>query len=333
MSKGVGRVVSERMRSRALVGNALEDPHVRDVPVYLPPGYDDSTRRYPVIFVLVGFGSSGQALLNFNGFGEPLDRRLDRLISRGAMKPCVVVMPDAFTALGGSQYIDSPGTGRYGRYLTKELVRFVDARFRTLPVARHRAVVGKSSGGYGALVHGMTHPDVFGALASHSGDVAFEHCYMHDFPIALGELERAGGVEPWLRKFRAAKKKSHAQIATLNIVAMTACYSPKRGLPLLCDFPFDLRTAAVREPVWRRWLAHDPLRMLPAHARALRSLRLVYLDAGRKDEWNLHLGARAFVDKARALGVKVVHEEFDDGHMDISYRYDVSLPLVSKAIS
>jgi hypothetical protein len=244
-----------------------------------------------------------------------------------------VVMPDCITAYGGSQYLNSRATGRYADHLVRELVPYVDRHFRTLPGARHRAVAGKSSGGYGAMIHGMLHPDVFGALACHSGDMCFEYCYLPDFPATCTAMGQAGGPAAWFRKFRAKVKKSHHDVKVLNIVGMTSCYSPDPRKPLGCDFPFDLETGELRPAVWKKWLALDPLRMLPAHARALRGMRLVYLDAGSRDEWNLHIGARIFSSKAAALKIRHVYQEFDDGHMDVQYRYDVSLPLLAKAIS
>jgi hypothetical protein len=179
----------------------------------------------------------------------------------------------------------------------------------------------------------MTHPEVFSAVASHSGDMYFEYGYLPDFAKAATEMTRAGGPAAWLRKFRAARKKSFALFGVLNIIAMTSCYSPDPRKELGCDFPFDLETGALRAKVWERWLAFDPVRMVRPYAGALRKARLVFLDAGTKDEWNLHLGARNFARRARALGIRLTHEEFDDGHMDVSYRFDVSLPLLAKAIA
>ena len=332
-ARDTGRLVMDRIESRVLRGNPLGDPHVRSLPVYLPPGYDRGSRRYPVIHALTGFTGSGRMLLNYSNFTEPLDARLDRLIGEGRMKPCIVVMPDCFTAYGGSQYLNSRSTGRYADYFIREIVPLVDSRYRTLPESRHRAVMGKFSGGYGAMIHGMWHPDVFSAVGCHSGDMYFEYCYLPDFPKAVTELGRGGGPVAWYRFFQNQPRKAHGLMLVLNILAMTACYSPNPKEPLGCDFPFDLETGEMREAVWRKWLAFDPLRMLPQYARALRSLRLLFLDAGTRDEWNLHLGARMFSRKARAMGIRHVHQEFDDGHMDISYRYDVSLPLLTKAIS
>ncbi|HUK63511.1 MAG TPA: hypothetical protein VLV15_09260, partial [Dongiaceae bacterium] len=152
-------------------------------------------------------------------------------------------------------------------------------------------------------------------------------------PKAATDLHRSGGPAAWLRAFRSLPRKPHHATLTLNMLAMTACYSPAPRKELGFELPFDPATGELIDRVWRRWLTQDPVRMLPKHARALKGLRLLFLDAGLRDEWNLHLGARIFSRRARALGVKHLHAEFDDGHMDISYRYDVSLPLVAKAIA
>jgi S-formylglutathione hydrolase FrmB len=331
-----GRVVLEQVTSRVLAGNPLGDPHVRTVPVYLPPGYDDAAergRRYPVIHVLAGFTGSGRMLLNVTPFGEALDARLDRLIGSGKMKPCIVVMPDCLTAYGGSQYINSRATGRYGDHLIKELVPYIDRRFRTLPGARHRAVAGKSSGGYGAIVHGMWHPDVFSAVACHSGDMAFEYCYQPGFPETVIELEKAGSQRAWLRKFHAAKKKSPSMWSAWNTLGMASCYSPNPSAELGCDLPIDLWTGELIPRVWNKWLALDPVHMVSRHAKALKKLRLCFLDCGTRDQFYLYVGARIFAKRAREHGVRVVHEEFDDNHSDVSYRYDVSLPRLARAIS
>ncbi|MBI5836383.1 MAG: esterase [Candidatus Eisenbacteria bacterium] len=332
-SAAAGTVVLERIASRVLRGNPLGDPSVRTVPVYLPPGYDDGNRRYPVIYLLTGFTGFGLMSLNRSHFTEAMDQRLDRLILSGAMKPCIVVMPDCITTFGGSQYLNSRSTGRYMDHLVRELVPYVDRFYRTRPGPRHRAVVGKSSGGYGALMLGLLHPEIFGAVGSHSGDMCFEYCYLPDIPAACTEMGRAGGPEAWHRRFQAKRKKTHDDLKVLNIVAMTTCYSPDPRGPLGCEFPFDLQTGELRARTWRKWLALDPLRLLPSRAKALRGMRLVYLDAGSRDEWNLHLGARMFSRKAKQLKIRHVFQEFDDGHMDVQYRYDVSLPLLAKAIS
>ena len=327
-----GSVVLEEVESEALKDNAPGDPWMRTVPVYLPPSYGrDANRRYPVCYVLSGFTGRGRMLLNDAPWSPPLDERMDRLIAAGAGE-MILVMPDCFTRFGGSQYLDSTATGRYERHLTAELVPWIDRKYRTLPGREHRGIAGKSSGGYGAIVHAMKHPEVFGAVACHSGDMCFEYCYLPDLPKLVSALQAAGGLEPWLRAFDAKPQKKHEDIAVLNMIAMSANYSPDPGRPLGIDLPCDLESGAFREDVWRRWLAHDPLRMLESHAAALRSMRLLFLDCGVRDEWHLHLGARQFARRLRELSIPHAHEEFDDGHMNVTYRYDVSLPKLARSL-
>ena len=326
-----GTVRIEPVESRVLRDNPLGDPHVREVPVYLPPGYESAEERYPTIYFLTGFTGFGRALLNRRAFEEALDQRLDRLIQEGKMCPAIVVMPDCFTRLGGSQYLDSEATGRYETHLLEELVPLIDAKYRTIPEREQRAVVGKSSGGFGALVLGMRHPDVFGVVACHSGDMGFEYCYLPDFPPAMIQLEKHGGVEGFLQHFYQKPKKGHEDFLTLNVVAMAACYSPNPAKPLRIELPFDERTGELLPDVWERWLAWDPVRMVekPEYESALRRLK-IFLDCGTKDEFRLYAGARMLSAKLRARGIEHVYEEFEDTHMNIPYRYDRSLPWISE---
>ncbi|MGE5175634.1 MAG: alpha/beta hydrolase [Hyphomicrobiales bacterium] len=329
-----GSVQVETIESRALAGNLPGDPHVRDLHVYLPPGYHEQDARYPVVWCLSGFTGRGRMLLNDGTWTPGLADRMDSLIASGRCAPMILALPDCFTHLGGSQYIDSEGLGRYETHVVEELVPHVDARFRTRAGARHRGVMGKSSGGYGAIVLGMRHPDVFGAVADHSGDAYFEYCYGNDFARAARELRAAGGVGPWLERFRARVKKKHEEIGVLNIVAMAAAYSPNPDAPpAYCDLPFDVETGALRDDVWSRWLEHDPVRLAARHAEGLKRLRLLFLDCGTNDEFYLDLGARLLARRLAELGVPHEHQEFEDGHMDISYRYDVSLPKLSAALA
>ena len=329
-----GQVVMERFESAALAGNSAGDPHVRTVPVYLPPSYADAPgRRYPVCFVLTGFTGRGRMLLNDSAWSPALDDRMDALIASGACGEMILVMPDCLTRYGGSQYLDSSATGRYATHLVEELVPHVDRRFRTLPARDHRGVIGKSSGGYGSLVLGMRRPEVFGALACHSGDLCFDYCYRGDVPKFCSLVQQAGGLQKWLEAFEAKRQKGHDDMLALNILAMAAAYSPNPATPPFgVDLPCDLETGAFRPEVWARWLEHDPLHMIESCADALRSLRLLYLDCGTRDEWHLHHGARLFARRLRELGIPHEHDEFDDGHLNVSYRYDVSLPKMARAL-
>ena len=327
-----GRVVTEWIESAVLRGNPCSDPHLRRVPIYLPPAYDeDSARRFPVVFVLAGFTGRGRMLLNDGPWSPALDDRMDALIARGCGE-MILVLPDCTTRFGGSQYLNSTATGRYEDHLLAELVPHVDRNFRTRPVRDHRGVAGKSSGGYGALMLGMRHADVFGAVACHSGDLYFDYCYRGDVPRFCSLVQEAGGVAEWLERFEGKIQKSKDDLLALNLLAMAAAYSPKPDQPLGIDLPCDLESGAFREEVWRRWLEFDPLTQVDRHAGALRSLRLLYFDCGVRDEWHLHHGARLLRRKLESLKVNHRHEEFDDGHLNVSYRYDVSLPRLAAAL-
>ncbi len=323
-----GQIVRLTHESRALKGNPLGDPHVRELLVYLPRGYRSGTRRHPVVYLLTGFTGKGASLMNFSAWGETIQERLDRLARERKLENCLVVMPDCFTAYGGSQYLNSSATGRYEDYLVRELVPFIDRRFRTIPKPEARAIAGKSSGGYGALVQGMRHPDVFGLVACHSGDMYFELCYKPDFARYLKEIAPFKDAAGFLRRFPGLPQKGRYH-AVINTLAMAACYSPRPGRPGFA-LPFDERTGELNEAIWHEWLAHDPAFMAERHAEALKRLRLLYLDCGTKDEFNLQFGARILAGRLRRLGVRFVHEEFDDGHMNISYRYDRSFALIGK---
>jgi len=327
-----GQVVMEHFESAVLKSNAAGDPHVRTVPIYLPPSYATSpSRRYPMACVLTGFTGRGRMLLNDSPWSPSLEERMDALVAKGCGE-MILVMPDCFTRFGGSQYLNSSATGRYEDHLVEELVAFVDGKYRTLAHRDHRGILGKSSGGYGAIVQAMKHPEVFGAVACHSGDMYFEYCYRGDVPKFCAAVQAAGGVEAWLGAFEAKLQKKQDDFTVLNILGMAASYSPNPTAPLGIDVPCDLVSGAFRDDVWGRWLALDPLHLLASRGEALRSMRLVYLDCGTRDEWHLHLGARLFTRRLTELRIAHEYEEFDDGHMNVSYRYDVSLPRMAAAL-
>jgi enterochelin esterase family protein len=338
-----GHVVMEWIESRVLGGNPCGDPTARRVPVYLPPSYDEnSSRRYPVVYLLTGFTSRGRALLNDAAWSPPIDDRMDALIDRERTRPgsgcgcgeMILVMPDCLTRYGGSQYLNSSATGRYQDHLIEEVIPHIDRRFRTLAERAHRGVAGKSSGGYGALVLGMLRSDTFAAVASHSGDMLFDYCYRVDVPRFCTLLQDAGGLEKWFEGFTRKVQKGKDDFLALNILAMAAAYSPEPGAaPFGFDLPCDLATGEFREDVWKRWRAWDPLHMLDAHADALRSLALLYFDCGNADEFHLHHGARAFARRLETLAIRHHYEEFTDGHMNVTYRYEVSLPLLHRALA
>ena len=330
-----GRLERHVVPSTALVGNHLEDPVERPLWVYVPPGYDDEPDRwYPSVYVLQGYGGFVSMWANRTGFRQPYLETADALFATAAAPPCVVVYVDAWTSYGGSQFVDSAGTGRYHTYLCEDVVPFVDERYRTVPDAAHRGVQGKSSGGFGALITPMLRPDLFGGLASHAGDSLYELCYIPEFAKAARALrDYDGSIDAWWEDFcgRVAFVKP-ADHTLLMMLGCSACFSPgDDGSPRL---PFDPVTGRLDDEVWARWLAWDPVRMVPDHEAALRGLRAIWIDAGKSDDWYLDLGAEAVVAALRDVGVDDVRFELFDGtHSGIDYRYPMALTYLAERLS
>jgi len=317
-------IVSELLR-----GNPLGDPHQRPLWVYTPPGYaDEPARRYPSVYVLQGFTGHLTMWRNRPAFRQPFPETADTVFATGQAPPAIVVYVDAWTSYGGSQFVDSPGTGRYHSYLCDEVVPSVDAAYRTLAERGCRAVMGKSSGGFGAMITPMLRPDLFGALATHAGDSLYEYCYLKDFATAVRSLRGYDGeIWAWWRDFRSRVPfTSPADGGLLTLLGVAAAFSANSDGSV--ELPFDPRTGAVRPEVWQRWLEWDPVRMAAGHAAALRSLRGIWIDAGTRDEHLLDVGAAAFRAELRAIGISddvIRFELFEATHAGIDYRYPMSL--------
>ena len=320
--------------SQVLKGNPLGDPHVRTLAIWLPHQYQQTGRRFPVLYDLVGFTGSGLAHVGWKAFGDNVPERAARLIRDGGMGPAIFVFPDCFTALGGNQYINSSAIGDYADYLTRELIPFVDREFRTLASREHRGCFGKSSGGYGAIIHGMKYAKYWGAIASHSGDAYFDFVYGHDWPNTLDELAKYKGnrVRSFLNAVWKKEKLSTAEVHCLMNLCMAASYDPDPRAPNGFRVPFDLDTGELIPERWRQWRKHDPVNLVGTYKKNLKSLRGIYIDCGSRDQYHIHYGSRIVSKRLSAAGIKHTYREFDDNHSDIDYRMDVSLPFLYKAL-
>lgn len=331
-----GRFEETMFESEALKQNPLHDPYVRPLWVYLPPGYDDeSERRYPSVYMIQGLTGQLDMWRNRAPFRKNFPELADELFAKGEAPPCIVVWVDCWTSYGGSQFLDSPGTGRYHTYLCDEVVPWIDAHYRTLPQREHRGIAGKSSGGYGAMVTPMLRPDLWGGLATHAGDSLFELCYLPEFPRTVRALRDHydGSYEKFWQDFRSRPAFSrHNDANLLNEWCMAACYSTDEDGTV--HLPFDAETGELIPEIWARWLAWDPVRMAPQHAETLRSMKAIYIDAGRRDEYFLDLGATAFKRELASLGVTdVFFELFDATHASIEYRYPLSLKYLAERLT
>ena len=354
-----GTLVLLEHDSKILRDNPLRDPHVRKLAVWLPPQYDGSgNRRFPALYDLVGFTGSGLSHVAWKNFSENVPERVARLVHERRMAPTIMVFPDCFTALGGNQYVNSTAIGNYADYLTKEIVPFVDRNFRTAASREHRGCFGKSSGGYGAIIHGMRYPGTWGAIADHSGDAYFDFVYWHDWPNTLNELAKYrarapklpgryealrmekgvakglddGRVRRFLDSVWRKPKLSMGEGHCIMNLCMAATYDPDPRAPNRFRLPFNLETGEVIPQRWARWRRNDPVNLVTRYRANLKSLRGIYIDCGARDQYHIHYGCRILSKRLAKAGIRHTYEEFDDTHSDVDYRMDVSLPFLSRAL-
>lgn len=331
-----GRVETITLVSKAIANNVLGDPTKRQVAVYLPEGYDQSDESFPLLVDIVGFTGSGLAHVGWKAFAESVPQRVERLIQEGRMGKVIIALPDCFTSLGGNQYINSSALGNWADFLTAEMVPALESQFRIMPGAAHRGIFGKSSGGYGAIVHGMKYAETWGAIACHSGDMAFELAYLSDFPKTLMHLARYGGsTESFMNQIQGSRKISGDDLHTLMILAMAATYDPAPELPFGVRLPVSSQTCELNESLWAKWLAWDPVRLVEESEVQgnLKKLKGIFIDCGSSDQYALVFGARRLSSRLTSLGIEHTYDEFSDNHSSVDYRMDISLPYLYKALT
>jgi S-formylglutathione hydrolase FrmB len=328
-----GIVKLDPFESAALAGNPLGDRSDRPLGVYMPPGYDGGgSRRYPVLYLLHGYSGDLGATLSSRLWETNVVQRMDRLIAGKKMPPALLVIVDGSTRLGGSQYVNSIHNGNYASYVVHDVIKHVDANYRTVGRPGGRGVLGKSTGGFASLHLTMNYPGHFGAFASHSGDSYFRVCHVSGLVTCTRVLEKHAGIQAFVEAFEAKEKPKMEEMFTMEMLAYSAAYSPTAAKPFAFDLPVDVATGAFRDDVWARWLTFDPTEQIPHKKTELAALRLRYIDCGRRDEFALDVGSRVMAKQIRELGLDVRHEEFDDDHRSIGYRYDISLPALADVL-
>ncbi len=279
----------------------------------------DDSRRYPVVYVLHAHMRSGPSWFNVEPFEQSYPQAIEQLAP-----DAIVALVDGWTPVGGSQWIDSE-LGAFASYLRDDVVTFVEDAY---PANGLRGLQGKSSGGYGALVNALGHPDVFAAVAAHAPMALFEVTVAHDFPAAARALrERGSSLEDALTRIDALE--SVGDVVLVETGALAHAFSSG-------TLPFRVDTGALIPDVWERWLTRDPVRIVAERADAVQALRGVWLDAGRRDEYYLDLGAVALRDALLAAGLpeeRLHFELFDGGHRGVSGRYPASLAWLVERLS
>ena len=293
--------------------NQLGDPIEREVVVHIPP---NSEGPMPCIIYLAPFTGTGFARANWKAFAETLPQRHERLIKEGKMPPSILVMPDTFTSLGGNQFIDSDTMGKWGSWLKDDLRSELDSRYEISGYG----LVGKSSGGYGALVRGML-DDCWNAVACHSGDCGFELLFGIEMATTLTEIMPHGGVEQFLQYVRKSPSLKGDDFHTLMMLAMAATYSDG-------TLPVNENCKFIDEK-WAEWKSWDPLTMIEIH----QNLPPCWIDVGDSDQYNIQYGLRQLHKRMTELGIKHEWEEFPGTHSGIDHRLDLSLPWIASQIS
>ncbi len=325
-----GTVQRLTIHSRALKGNPLGDATLRAVDVWTPHGHDG--RGLPLLVDLVGYTGSGLSHTNWKNFEENVPERLDRLTAEGRLRPCVVAFPDCFTRMGGNQYVNSAGIGRWMDFICDEMVPAVEAHAGCGGTGR-RGVFGKSSGGYGAIAHAMLKADVWAAAACLSGDMGFDWCFLPEFPSVLRALSKHDmSIDRFMKAFLSARKVDGKDTHILMMLCMAATYDPDLSVPWSVRLPVTLDTCEIIPERWANWMAWDPLEMAPRHADALKSLKALWIECGDRDQYNLVYGARRMHAILGRLGVPHRYEEFPDDHSGIDYRMDECLPFLVDAL-
>ncbi len=329
-----GEFAFVRVPGPSLEGNPLGDPHERHALVYLPPGYGEGARRYPVVLMLPGFAGNHVDVVSYDPWKPSTLEALDAQMVAGACPPAIVVVPDCTTFWGGSQFLDAPSVGRYQTYLAEDVLGFLDANYRTIPETAGRAAVGRSSGGFGALRLAMDRPGTIAAVASHAGDALFDVTMRPMLTNAATAIARAGGVAAFVAALREGGPKGFGAFDAAFVLASAACYAPTRLNDVRAPrLPVRATDAAFDAEVWAEWLAHDPVHRVAGAQEALAGLRYVFLDAGDSDEHGLHFAAAALETRLSPHVARVEHERFAGGHRGTSYRYATSLPRVIGALA
>lgn len=295
-----GVLVTKTLHSTILRDNRVGLNTDRSVKIYLPPGYEKSGKRYPVVYYLTSFN----AQLFANSRVVPL---IERGFAAGVIKDFILVAADYSTATIGSIYENSPVSGRWLDFIVDELVPFIDSQFRTLPNRNSRAVVGDFFGGRGALKLAMVHADVFSVVYA-----------LH--PVATGQ-----GNLPWVsldgldfKKMYEAKSYADLNGTGRTPIFLAVCQAFLPNLsrpPLYCDYLFEPNKDGVLE------LNSDNMQKakegfqleetLPQSAANLKTMRGLAFDWGRFDANQDHVVSnRTFSRKLEDLGVDHEAEEY-----------------------
>jgi S-formylglutathione hydrolase len=311
-----------KVHGKALEGNLEGDSPDRDVTVYLPPSYaSDRSRRYPVVYLLHGYGGTDDT---FNGRLARLPDSADMLAAAGTAREMIVVMPNAFTLHKGSMYSNSVTTGDWETYVARDLVAYVDGHYRTIPNRMSRGLGGHSMGGYGAVRIGMKRPDVFSSLYLMSSC-----CLNAALTFDPGRMAPAEAIKTREAAEEAGRGRGFGPSVNL---AEGAAWSPNPGNPpLFLDLP--VKDGKLQPDVVAKWAANAPLAMVGQYIPNLKMYHAIAMEVGTKD--GLLASNKELEQAFTRFGVEHTYQEYDGDHTNkVFERIEQNvLPFFSKNLS
>ncbi|HEX6225323.1 MAG TPA: alpha/beta hydrolase-fold protein, partial [Chryseolinea sp.] len=293
-----GKVTRFTINAKTLQNKGGEDPS-RKVSVYLPPEYENSTQRFPVVYYLHGF-------MGTDSISNNMKMILDRAINQQKIRPFILVIASQYTLYEGSFYTNSSLTGNWADFTAKELVEHVDKNFRTLAARDSRGIGGHSMGGYGAIKMGMLFPEVFCSVYALSpGLLAF----VKEFGPNSDSFKELGKI----KTVEELKKTYYPKV----LVAVARAWSPNPDKPpFYCDLPFSYQADSliVNNSVLEKWNANMPVYMVDKYAGNLRKLKALKLDWGRNDASRFPAQCGMFSQRLENLGIDHFAEEYIGNH-------------------
>jgi enterochelin esterase-like enzyme len=299
-----GQIVFDTVHAKSLEKNLYGDSPDRSMMVYLPPSYTTSpNQRYPVIYLLHGYGGTES---EWRGLA-PLRPAMDTLVAAGIVREMIVVMPNGRNALDGSFYTNSATTGNWDDFIAKDLVSFIDHKYRTIARPESRGLAGHSMGGYGTFAVGMRHAgDVFGALYALSGC-----CTRVNSDPGTGATWNA------IANVHSLAEARQLPFYPKVTLALAAAFSPNPNAPpLYANLPF-VKNGDKWESVsavQRQWVEHAPYDMIATHASQLKRLRGLMFDVGTSDQLVAPSSLAAMDTALTRAGVRHVFETYDGDH-------------------
>ncbi len=305
-----GEVITDTIYSKNLKNDYGENPN-RAVSVYLPPNYNDSKQRYPVIYFLHGFTGDNKIM-------DYIKDLLDYAIQTKKIRPFIFVVSDQKTTYDGSFYTNSELFGNWEDFTVYDVVSYVDKNFRTIAKRESRGITGHSMGGAGALKIAMHHPEIFSSVYALN-------------PGALAIAREYGPNSSTYKDFAAAKTLEDLNKTYFGkvILAFARSWSPNPDkAPFYCDVPFEYKDdqLVVNKDILNKWYKNMPFYMVDDYLDNLKKLKAIKLDWGRNAGDRFSIQCKMFSQKLENLGIKHFAEEYIGTHVNNIYTKDGRIP-------